>query len=44
MARVDLAKVRRPMERDIKDRLRRPNGTSTLQGATGGVHEKAPER
>ena len=36
MARFDLAKVRRAMERNGQHRVRRLNGTATEPGATGG--------
>ena len=36
MARFDLAKVRRAMERNGRTRMRRLNGDSTPQGATAG--------
>ena len=36
MARFNLAKVQRAMERNGRSRMRRLNGTSTPQGATGG--------
>ena len=36
MARFDLAKVRRAMERNGRSRMRRLNGNSTTQGATAG--------
>ncbi len=36
MARFDLAKVRRAMERNGRSRMRRLNGNSTPQGATAG--------
>ena len=36
MARFDLVKVQQAMERNGRSRMRRLNGTSTLQGATAG--------
>ena len=36
MARFDLTKVPRAMERNGQTRVRRLNGTATVQGATGG--------
>ena len=36
MARFDLAKVRRAMERNGRSRMRRLNGNATPQGATAG--------
>ena len=49
MARFDLVKVQRAMERNGRSRMRRLNATSTLQRATGGVsrwraQQKAPAR
>ena len=44
MARFDLAKVRRAMERNGRSRRRRLNGNSSQHGATGGAHQKAPGR
>ena len=37
MARFDLAQVRRAMKRNAQGRMRRLNGNSTMQGATGGA-------
>ncbi len=49
MARFDLAKIRRAMERNGRSRMLRLNGNSTLQGATAGTSRrraqpKAPGR
>ena len=49
MARFDLAKVRRAMERNGRSRMRRLNTKSMVQGATGGAaagahNRKAPVR
>jgi excisionase family DNA binding protein len=45
MVRFDLAEVRRAMKRNGRSRLRRLNGTSTLQGATAGAsRRRAPKR
>ena len=40
MARFDLTKVRRAMERNGRSRMRRLNGNSTRQGATGGASRR----
>ena len=37
MARFDLAQVRRAMKRNAQGRMRRLNGNSITQGATGGA-------
>ena len=37
MARFDLAQVRRAMKRNAQGRMRRLNGNSPMQGATGGA-------
>ena len=45
MARFDLAKVQRAMERNGRSRMRRLNGDSTVRRATGGAHSRtAPAR
>ncbi len=44
MARFDLAKVRRAMERNGRSRMRRLNGNATPQGATAGQgRRRAPQ-
>ena len=44
MARFDLAKVRRAMERNGRSRMRRLNGNATPQGATTGQgRRRAPQ-
>ena len=40
MARFDLAKVRRAMERNGRSRMRRLNGTSKQERATGGASRR----
>ena len=42
MARFDLSQVRRAMKRNAQGRMRRLNGNSTVQGATGGAAAGAP--
>ena len=44
MARFDLAKVRRAMERNGRSRMLRLNSKSTVQGATGGAAAGAHRR
>ena len=45
MARFNLAKVQRAMERNGRSRMRRLNGTSTLPGATAGQgRRRAPQK
>ena len=44
MARFDLAQVRRAMKRNAQGRMRRLNGNSTMQGATGGAAAGALRR
>ena len=45
MARFNLAKVQRAMERNGRSRMRRLNGTSTEQGATAGQgRRRAPQK
>ena len=44
MARFDLAQVRRAMKRNAQGRMRRLNGNSTTQGATGGAAAGAHSR
>ena len=44
MARFDLAQVRRAMKRNAQGRMRRLNGKSTTQGATGGAAAGAHSR
>jgi hypothetical protein len=44
MARFDLAKVRRAMERNGRSRMRRLNGTSKQQGATGGASRRRAQQ
>ena len=45
MARFDLAKVRRAMERNGRSRMRRLNGNSTPQGAIAGAsRRRAPQK
>ena len=40
MARFDLVKVQRAMERNGRSRMRRLNGNSTQQGATAGASRR----
>ena len=44
MARFDLSQVRRAMKRNAQGRMRRLNGNSTVQGATGGAAAGAHSR
>ena len=44
MARFDFAQVRRAMKRNAQGRMRRLNGNSTMQGATGGAAAGAHSR
>jgi hypothetical protein len=45
MARFNLAKVQRAMERNGRSRMRRLNGTATPQGATAGQgRRRAPQK
>ena len=44
MARFDLAKVQRAMERNGRSRMLRLNNKSTVQGATGGAAAGARSR
>ena len=45
MARFNLAKVRRAMERNGRSRMRRLNGNATRQGATAGQgRRRAPQK
>ena len=44
MARFNLAKVQRAMERNGRSPMRRLNGNSTTQGATGGAAAGAHRR
>jgi hypothetical protein len=44
MARFDLAKVRRAMERNGRSRMRRLNGTSTPQGAIAGASRRRAQQ
>ena len=44
MARFDLAQVRHAMKRNAQGRMRRLNGNSNTQGATGGAAAGAHRR
>ena len=44
MARFDLTQVRRAMKRNAQGRMRRLNGNSITQGATGGAAAGAQRR
>ena len=44
MARFDLAKVQRAMERNGRSRMRRLNGDSTVRRATGGASRRRAQQ
>ena len=44
MARFDLAKVHRAMERNGRSRMRRLNGDSTVRRATGGASRRRAQQ